>query len=173
MASSIPAARANLHSMLVEAFADVPTITPDQDAVQVTYGPPVAHTEEHEVVAILGVSNIGSEDVTVGGSRQEETYSVECAVKVWDPTCDGSTEELKELDQQAWGHYEAVRAAVQADRTLGGALPSGWATVAVASADAGGSGMSPVPVGGEDEDRPGMGWMALVNFEVQCRARIT
>lgn len=170
MSSSIPAARANLYSMLVSAFASVSTLAPtEQSAVQVHYGMPDAHPE-YEIVALVGWSDVETRDVTLGpDAEQEETYNLDLRIQVWRPDTDGSqVAELQALETQAWLFYDTIRAAVQADRTLGGAMDV--ATVAVATPESGVGELSPVPM--FDGTTPA-GWASFVGVQVRCMARIT
>lgn len=170
MASSIPAARLNLFNLLVAAFSAVPTLRPtEQPTVQVTYGPPEEHAEEHEVVAILGVDDVETDWSTLGATNnQEERYAINLRCKVWDPTCDGSPADLQTIDQQVWLFYDTIRGAVNDNPQLAGALSVFPAIVATGTpATQGSSGESPVPA----LDDPG--WVAFVDCSVVCRSRIT
>lgn len=170
MPSSIPTARLNLFNLLTTAFASVPTLRPtEQPTAQVTYGPPEEHTEEHEVVAIIGVDDVETDWATLGASNnQEERYSINLRCKVWDPSCDGSPAALQTIDQQVWLFYDTIRGAVNDNPTLSGALSAFPAIVATGTPTTqGGSGESPVPA---FEDT---GWVAFVDCSVVCRSRIT
>lgn len=169
MSSSIPAARANLYSTLVSAFASVATLAPaEQSAVQVRYGMPDAHPE-YEIVALVGWSDVTIGDAVLGGAEHDERYNLDLRIQVWRPDTDGSqAAELQALETQAWLFESTVRAAVQADRTLGGAVE--LATVAVATPESGVGELSPVPM--FDGTTPA-GWASFVGVQVACEARIT
>jgi hypothetical protein len=162
MPSSIPAARLNLYTLL----DGVPALS----AVQVTFAAPEIVAEENEVVAILGVEAIATEDVLLGVSQQEESYQILLRAKSHDRSCDGSPSELQALDARIWSYYEAVRAAVNGDPQLGGALDVFKAIVATAE-PGGGSDASPLPAVTENEQADG--WVAFLDFRVLCRSRIT
>jgi hypothetical protein len=164
MPSSIPAARLNLYTMLDGAAG--------LNAAQVTFGPPEFHSEERKVAAILGVENVTTEDATLGDGGQDERYVISMRLKVHDPSCNGSAAELQEIDAEIWGFYETIRATVQADRTLGGAVNIN-AIVSTAGAEARdvGAGESPVPA--VTEDGVANGWVSFVDLRIDCHTRIT
>jgi hypothetical protein len=161
MPSSIPAARLNLYTMLDAA--------PALSAVQVTFAAPEIINEEHEVVAILGVEAIATEDVLLGVSQQDESYQILLRAKSHDRDCNGSPSELQALDAKIWSYYEAVRAAVNADRTLGGALNIN-AIVATAE-PGGGTDASPLPA--VTEEGTADGFVSFLDFRLLCRSRIS
>jgi hypothetical protein len=160
MPSSIPAARANLFAAL--------TASPALSGIQCTYGPPEVHTEDHKVVALMGVESIATEHATLGDGGQEESYSIGLRAKVHDPSCNGDPAELQAIDAEIWGFYEAVRAVVNGDQTLGGVVNI---SAIVATAGEGESDESPLPA--VDENGTAVGWFALLSFKVLVRTRIT
>lgn len=166
MPSSISTARANLYT----ALAALTAVGQSLEGWQVTFGPPEVHTEQHKVIALLGVEDITTDDATLGGTNYEETYAILLRGKVHDPACNGDPAELQAIDSDLWSTgYETVRATVQADRTLDGALNM-WATVATAEAGRD-TGESPVPA--ENRDGTPWGWVAFADWRVVCRSRIT
>jgi hypothetical protein len=159
MPSSIPAARLNLYTLLDAA--------PALDGWQVTFGPPEAHTEQRKVVALMGVESIATEHAALGVNQQEESYSIGLRAKVHDPSCNGDPAELQAIDAEIWGAYEVVRATVNADPTLGGAISI---SAIVATAGEGESDETPLPA--VTEDGTADGWFALLSFKVLVRTRI-
>jgi hypothetical protein len=163
MPSSIPAARLNLFNLLDAA--------PALSAVQVTFAAPEIVTEETEVLAILGVESIATEHAVLGVSQQDESYQILLRAKSHDRSCNGSPSELQALDARIWSYYEAVRAAVNANPTLSGAL-SDVAPAFVATAEpGGGSDASPLPA--VTEEGTADGFVAFLDFRLLCRSRIS
>lgn len=157
MGSSIPTARANLYAALQGAAALA-------EPVQVVFGHPVGY-QAREVVAILGVEGVDTDDKVLAesGPRQEERYAIVVAVQTWDQSAAPS--DVPTLDARLWALYDAVRDAVMADRTLGGALFNGWCNVASADPED-----SPVPAV-SDSGRQ-QGWLAFTRLKVLCTSRI-
>jgi hypothetical protein len=166
MSSSIPAARLYLYTALTALTA----AGQDLEGWQATFGPPEAHMEERKVLALMGVESIATEDAVLGAANnQEESYSINVRMKVHDPSCNGDPAELQAIDAEIWsGGYDALRAVVNADRTLGGAINI---STIVATAGEGESDESPVPA--LNEDGSAFGWVAFNNAKVLVRTRIT
>lgn len=143
MATAIPTAYAALYDAL-RAGLDC----------QVSFGPPELY-EAHEVVALAGMRG-SEEDAAVGVQRREENFWITVRLKVWGMTA--GSEGAKHTHDRAWGLYDDVRAAVHADRTLGGAVRvAGVGTPTSAGITGAAEG----------------GWVIFIDCEVDCRARIT
>jgi hypothetical protein len=164
--SSIRAARLNLYT----ALAALTATGQDLEGWQVTIGPPEVHSEERKVVALLMPSSILTEHAEVGGSGgQEESYSIPLRAKVHDTSCNGDPAELQAIDAELWDAYEVVRQTVKADQTLGGVITI---SAIVATAEPGrGNEESPTPA--VTKEGTGWGWVAFVDWRVDCRTRIT
>ena len=155
MTTTIPAARAHLVSLLKTAMPDV----------QVGYGAPTAY-ERHEVVSLMGVEPHEESDRALGGQGtfRDEEYTLNLVLKVYKGGVSQGTAHAtaEKVEERAWALFEQVRDAVHADRSPD-VLPSGWWHVSAVSTD--GTVMS----GGEG----GAGWLALLEVDVFCRARVT
>lgn len=91
----------------------------------------------------------------LGGDMEYETYNVPCVVSAW---FGGGDEAAKPARDAAFTVYNAIVTLVRTDRTLGGALHSGWALVtqtAVTQAS--------------NAEQAGEGRSCAIAFVVQCR----
>lgn len=150
MASTISAARAALHALLVANT--YPGTKP-----QVTFGPPDAY-EDHEVVALLGVEAPDEEPAVIGGPKpREERFVIVVGIKAHDPAGTAGT-----VDARGWVLMDEVREVVYANQTLSGALSApGWARVASQTSEHGA------------QPAEGGGWVFFGKVRVACRARLT
>jgi hypothetical protein len=179
MSSSIPVARDALENMLLakvaipgNTLAEVGTegSPGHREAVQITYGPP-EELERDEVVGILGVEDITTEYAGIGAQAHfDERYAIHVRIKVHNPLCEGTPEEVRALDVRAWAIYEEVRATVAGNQTLNQALGAdGWAIVS--NAGDRDTTETPAPAVGPD-GRTRVGWVAFIPLRVACKARI-
>lgn len=164
MGTTVRAARANLHALLVAATTGGGD--PRGAGVQPAFGPPVNY-EANEVIALLGTSSVDSETATLGTDRmrQRETYDLRVMLKVYKPGAGYS--DVAALDDRAWELYDLLRDVVQGNPTLDDALVDGWAIVGAGDGEDG-----PMPAG--DEEVGGVtGWVEYVPAIVRCEARVT
>lgn len=148
MASTVSAARAALHALLVAH--SYPGAVP-----QVTFGPPDAY-EEPEVVALLGVESPDEEPAVLGGPRpRDEFFVLIVGVKAHDPAGTATS-----VDARGWALADEVREVVYANQTLTSSLTApGWARVESQTSD----GAQPAEGGG---------WVCFVKVRIFCRSRI-
>jgi hypothetical protein len=144
MGASVGAAFTNLVAAL-QAEATL-------NGVQVLFGPPEAY-EEQEVVAVLGLGQ-DNED-TAGLDLASEDYVINVRVKVDKP----DASDAGEVSTRAWALVDGIRAAIEADELLGGAVMKAKVTGAASA--------GPLPALDEPNGNQ-QGWAQYVDVRVTC-----
>lgn len=146
MGSTISPARANLFAALGAAFAADPLVT-------VAFGSPKAY-EDQQMACMLGISAAEEAWALLGPqAKHDERFGIELRTKVHDPAAtDGSIVDLRSFEL-----YDTIRATVNADITLGGAVL--WAIVAVPRSD------------GALQVDDATGWVEFIDITVACFGR--
>ena len=146
MASSIAAARVNLHGLLTAATWPAPK-------PQVTFGAPDVY-EEQEVVSLLGIQDADEEFAALGAARHAESYLLEVGVKAHGP---GATAQV--VDGRGFALADTVRGVVHANPTF---PPDTVLPAVVVSQTSDGA-----------QAAEGGGWVCFIRLLVRCQTRIT
>lgn len=152
MGSSIPAARANLFSLLTVAFAS-------QTTVQVYYGAELTTYVSPKTVQIMGWSGDQVPAELGPTYRREETYAIHMKINSWAGDQDYATREVETM-----ALFGTVSLIVANNWTL--PSTAGGLDGAVRFAEVGTFNFSP------HADMPGMS-MGELMFDVHCSQRIT